>query len=334
MQQASPPIPVRAEVPSGHADPVAASPPRRPASVRRTSHIDIEPAPSGALVLQGAARDLRTGARESEMVASATVFARVGAGRELAEVRTSPVDDRIGALIGLPVASGFRAAVDRALPDDREASTPLYLLLDELPVAVVISGYALLYSGVLAVPRVNVEHVKADVCSGWRSDGTMMVALRSEGRLPVPVGPAAPALESADDPLAWHAIGPLAAGAMRRRRLLDVTVGDPLDVRSMFRDTHVDGNGVETVLHEYSLTAKLDPRSLVLSGCEARPRVLPWIECPAAAASASRLDGHHVSDIRRLVAREFRGTSICTHLNDLLRSLADLGRLASLLPGG
>jgi hypothetical protein len=320
------------EIPNGLADPAPTSPPRRQGSVRRTSHIDIAPAPLGALDLQGSARDLRTSSRSSEVIANATVFARVGPGRELVELQTSPADEGTSALIGLPVASGFRAAVDHALPNDREASTPLYLLLDELPVAVVISGYALLHRGDMDVPRIDVQHVKVDVCSGWRSEGTMMVALQNEGRLPVPVGPAAPILEPPDDPMAWHQIGPLAPGAMRRRRLLDVRLGDPLDVYSMFRDTHVDANGVETVLHEYSLTATLDPASLILSDCEARPRVLPWIECPAAAASASRLNGRRLSDVRRLVPREFRGTSICTHLNDLLRSLADLGRLASLLP--
>jgi hypothetical protein len=100
----------------------------------------------------------------------------------------------------------------------------------------------------------------------------------------------------------------------------------------MFRDTHVDPDGRETVLHEYSLTASLDPDSLALSGAEARPRVLPWTECPSAAASAQRLDGHRVSELRELVGREFRGTTTCTHLNDLLRSLAVLEGLTALLP--
>jgi hypothetical protein len=60
--------------------------------------------------------------------------------------------------------------------------------------------------------------------------------------------------------------------------------------------------------------------------------VLPWTECPFAAASAARLDGHAVGELRELVGREFKGTTTCTHLNDLLRSLADLARLVALLP--
>ena len=160
----------------------------------------------------------------------------------------------------------------------------------------------------------------------------MVVSLRTKGSMPVPYGPPANRLEPADDPISWHEIGPLPTGAMRRRRLVELIEGDPLDVYAMFRDTHVDSDGAETILHEYSVTATLDRETLELSRTVAEPHVLPWTECPAAAASASRLDGHSVGELRRLVGREFRGTSTCTHLNDLLRSLADLSALRLLLP--
>jgi hypothetical protein len=171
----------------------------------------------------------------------------------------------------------------------------------------------------------------SDICSGWRADGVMMVSLREEGRIPVPVGPTTTDLLPDDDPLAWHEIGDLPVGAMRRRRLVEVAGGDPLAVFAMFRDTYVTPDGREMVLHEYTLTAELGPDSLMLSRCHAVPRVLPWSECPEAAASASRLDGLNVDELRERVSKEFRGTTTCTHLNDLLRSLADLGTLARLL---
>jgi hypothetical protein len=299
--------------------------------VRRTSHIDIELAGGGGLVLSGAARDLRTLDGETRVLGSAQVRAELDATSALVALTTSPPDPRGAALVGRRVASGFRAAVDEAMPDAGEAATPLYMLLDDLPVAVVISGYARLYSGDIAPEHTEAGLVKADICAGWRSDGTMMVSLRTERRLPVPVGPSATRLEPADDPLAWHQIGPLAPGAMRRRRLVEVSDGSPCSVYAMFRDTHVDSSNAETVLHEYEVTAALDPDTAVLSRCQARPRVLPWSECPEAAASATRLDGRLASDVRRLVARELRGTTTCTHLNDLLRSLGDLGVLAAVL---
>jgi hypothetical protein len=211
---------------------------------------------------------------------------------------------------------GFRDAVVAALPDDVAAGTPLALLLDDLPVANLISGYALLYSGNLGVGSAD-QGVKVDVCSGWRAAGTMMVSVRAGNGVPVTVGPPAPRIEDerAEDPLGWHDLQPLATGAMRRRRLIDVHVDGTWDVTAMFRDTHVVETGDETVLHEYSLMASVDPIRQTFLSCAAVPRVLP-VECPVAAASALRLVGQHVSSVRDIVRAEFRGTSTCTHLND------------------
>ena len=52
--------------------------------------------------------------------------------------------------------------------------------------------------------------------------------------------------------------------------------------------------------------------------------MLPWMECPGAVASAERLSGMPIAELRTRVRREFTGTSTCTHLNDTLRSLGDL----------
>jgi hypothetical protein len=334
---------------SGVRDPIVTTPPRPELSVRRTSHIDMERLPSGGVQLSGAARDLRTSGPEAEhasVVASAEVTARLTSEHQLAALTTSPEDGRANALVGLPVRAGFRAAVGRALPDERDAASPLHLLLDDLPVAALISGYALLYSGRVEAGPGSVGH-QADICAGWQADGTMMVALRTDGRLPVPLGPPADSLVPDDDPRAWHALPPLAPGAMRRQRLVEVAADDrgdpggpgrparpgrPLAVYAMFRDSHVDDGGEATILHEYSLTAELEPGSLVVTRCEARPQVLPWPECPLAAASARRLVGRRVGELPDLVRAEFRGTTTCTHLNDLLRSLGGLAALAAAVP--
>jgi len=312
------------------ADPLPTTPPRRPPSARRTSHIDMIPTPLG-LRLAGAARDLVTTEAGGVVAGAAAVTADLDAGHRLVSVETAPPDERAAGLVGRLVGRGFRGAVDDAFATDEDLASPLYLLLDDLPVAALISGYARLYSGEVGGEASDASLIKADICSGWRSDGTMVVSLRTKGLMPVPIGPTPTDLIPAGDPLAWHDIEPLPPAAMRRRRLVEVTAGDPLRVFAMFRDTHVDAGGSETVLHEYTVTASLDPQSLVLSNCEAEPRVLPWSECPAAAASAHRLDGHRVDELRDLVRAEFRGTTTCTHLNDLFRSLADLGPLTRLI---
>ncbi|MCU1346920.1 MAG: hypothetical protein JWL70_3186 [Acidimicrobiia bacterium] len=321
-------------LPSGYQDPELTTPARPADSIRRTSHIDIFFEPDG-LRLAGGARDLRTIDGTATVVSTASTAVVIDKERRVAELVTNPADSRTESLVGLPAGGGFRAALEQALPDQRLAATPLYLLLDDVPVATIISGYAMLYNNELTdVSRAGeTQNLKGDICSGWRSDGTMMVALRTSGQIPIPLGPSAPELMPSDDPMAWHDLPPLATGAMRRRRLVQVSAGDPLVVFAMFRDTHTDSHGEETVLHEYSLNATLDPTTLVLSDCIATPQVLPWVECTAAALSAPRLNGHTAAELRDLVRKEFRGTTTCTHLNDLLRSLGDLAVLAPAITG-
>ena len=60
--------------------------------------------------------------------------------------------------------------------------------------------------------------------------------------------------------------------------------------------------------------------------------MLPWPECPAAEASVERVLGLEVAVLRDHVRHELRGVGTCTHLNDVLRSLADLPRLVAALP--
>jgi Protein of unknown function (DUF2889) len=328
---------------AGLANPTTGTLGRHPLSVRRTSHINMMfgDGPTGdSLRLTGRARDLYTDTDgDATVVAEAEVDASLDEGRHLRSLTTRPLQLGTADLHGLVVGPGFRSALQRTLAYDSGTRPPLYLLLDDLPVAALISGYASLYNtghddsdhpaGVFGDARAGM--VKADICSGWRGDGTMMVALRAGRRMPAPVGPPAPSLLDADDPLAWHDIDDLAANSMRRRRLVDVTWGDPLTVHAMFRDTHTGPDGTETVLHEYTVEAAVDAGSLTVLRCEATPRSLPWMECPEAAGSASRLEGRPLPDLRDFVRRELTGTTTCTHLNDLLRSLADVAALATIL---
>ena len=56
--------------------------------------------------------------------------------------------------------------------------------------------------------------------------------------------------------------------------------------------------------------------------------VLPWTECPSAAASAGRLAGRPGRCVAgRWCVMTSLGTSTCTHLNDLLASLAQADHL-------
>jgi hypothetical protein len=317
--------------PSAVRDPAHGTLDRAPCSVRRTSHIDMHPrgTTTEGLGLQAAARDLRTEVDGSTtVVAEASLLAELGSMKLLRFLESVPARPELAALIGQPVARGFRAAATEAIPGEFAAQTPLALLVDDLPVAVLISGYADLY--VRPETPVTGTFPRSDICAGWAHDATMIVLTKKTGFIPLPEGPEAPALERDDDPLAWHELPPMPDGTMRRQRLVDVRRdGDRFAVAAMFRDTHVH-EGVAGVLHEYSLDAVVEDG--VFTSCVATPRALPWPECPSAAASAGDIVGVPVGDTRELVRADFRGTRTCTHLNDLLCTLADVAPLLRALP--
>lgn len=328
---------------AGPQHPVSPSPDRRPGSIRRTSTIDTNrPAGlAGPPVVDGRARDLWTGTDGSSRVLDqAALSARLsGFDHVLRALHTTPEAPALQDLLGAVVGPGFRARVDRAVPELRGTGAPLYLLLDDLPGATLVSGYAMLHADALpaASARSHDEYLEArgDLCAGWARDGTMMELIRLHHRTPTSLGPDAPALARADDPVAWHAFDPLGPHGTRRTRRIDVWAPDDLDapypVDVFFRDTHVDGDGRETIVHEYSVRAEVDAATRTVTAIEATPDVLPWKECPAAVGSAQRLVGRALSDLRPWVRATFVGTSTCTHLNDVLRGLADVDHLVDLL---
>jgi hypothetical protein len=167
----------------------------------------------------------------------------------------------------------------------------------------------------------------------------MMLHIAETGRNPVPEGPPAPVLESEDDHASWHAMAPLPQFSVRRRRRLDLipaaATGDDLPIDVHFRDSHVGEDGIEKVLHEYTITgtaqAGSEPGANRIVSVAARAHVLPWMECPGALASADRIAGMPLSQLRPVVRKDFVGRTTCTHLNDMLRSLADIEALARVL---
>lgn len=325
------------ELPTPGVDrPQEATPPRAPGSVRRTSSIDILwlPAPGivaddeTALVLRAASQDVATGPDGSTSLlgrAELTVWLdRRLVTRRLAAQPSTPLD----ALVGLPAAKGFRAAARRVVGD---STSPLGLLLDDVPVAALISGYAAMRSaggGAVTGRRATTVLGMRDLCAGWRDGGTMMDSIDRGDGVPMPGLGSAPDLDRPDDPASGDPAAPLPAGSLRRRRRIDVLARLPdgsTPLHATFRDTFADPDGREGTLHEYALFARLDPAGRI-AAIEADPRVLPWPECPAAAAGVTALMGAELRDVPRLLPQ---GTSSCTHLNDLLRSLAGVDGLLS-----
>jgi hypothetical protein len=86
-------------------------------------------------------------------------------------------------------------------------------------------------------------------------------------------------------------------------------------------------------LHEWHVSVGVDGEGRFVD-IEAQPGRLPWAECPSASASAALLAGCTPDEVEPVVARAFEGIGTCTHLDDTLRSLAEVPDLLALLPGG
>ena len=309
------------------------TPPRVPGSVRRTSHLNQTwpEGRDGAMHIDAAARDLvTTGTGEAVVRGDAELHVTVDQRRALQSIVSKPHREVLRDLVGGSGGSGYRRRLQALIPDELDAGTLLYFLLDDMPGVTLVGPFAwrLWPEGQVTLadrPRHRPPEGMRGICSGFRADGRpirlMMEAADPRHNL-VP----GLALEQRDDALAWHAIQPPPDGSpmMRRCRRIDVAAGPQITVNSLFRDSIWSPEGAETVVHEYGVHATADPQSMRLTSIEADPRVLPFETCSAAAGNVDLLLGEPLRTLRHRVLELVIGTDGCTHLNDALRALAEV----------
>jgi hypothetical protein len=272
---------------------------------------------------------------------------RSGAGRVLDAVRldaridfsagiitgisATPSEPRLSDLTGAQAFGGFRARVHEVIPEERGSGSVRYQLLDDLPIALMLSARALRAAG-RGLKKMGVrQESPIDICAGWIAGGTADVGTTDDGP-PLDLGPVASPLTRPDDDLAWHDFGTLPTHSTRRHRRIDVWQdGDTVEVDCFFRDSFTPGDGVETVVHQYRVHGAVDPETSQFLTCAAEAGRLPYPECPNALASVDRIVGADVTGLRHQVRRSFVGPSTCTHLNDTLRSLQDVASLIQIL---
>lgn len=307
--------------------PRPATPPAPTGGFRRTTHVAV--GPEAAYRPQGrVARRVHAGIRD---VAAGTVGAQ---SRLVAAVDTDDrvtellLDDRpVDDLVGVPAIRGFRGRViARGGPP---AGVAAAILLD-LPVGVALSGYAQMQAGrqsgrsTAEVIEPSALPVLADSCAGWASDGEVMTRIRDGGYRPPRMPPQVPD----PDVGAWHDLGVLGPWWVRRRRRVDVVGVDVagaterVAISGAFRDSWVDGEGVERSLHEWEVDLEVADDEVVAVHAEARS--LPFGVCPRTAARLDRLVGCGVGDLRTAVREQLGGVAGCTHLNDLLGVIPDV----------
>lgn len=325
--------------PAGHA------PVRQPSSVRRTSSIDMTwpDGRDGLITFSGYARDLRTGEHlaATNLVAEDRLHARLGWDRVIRDAKATPARARIGELVGARGGGHLRALLGEVMHTERDAGSPLYLLLDDLSGASLIAGWA--WSrwrsdwmqrapsprDGRSVPGIrNMENI----CAGFRTGSS---ALRSDGAAsPAQSTCAVVPLAHPEDPIGWHPLPEHPGVSMRRARRIDVwrDAEGRAHVDAGFQDSATVPEGGRVAIHEYRLHAVTDAGAHRLAHIEAIPHVLPYKECPAAAANVQRLTGSTIAQLRTRVIEMLPGTLGCTHLNDALRALADVHTLLASLP--
>lgn len=322
--------------------PAGPSPLRRPGSIRRTSTIDtIWPdGPGKPMRMRGKGRDLRTHADGSAEVlgeASTEILATIK--REILELASTPGAPELQRLLG-PRPGGYsRRTLGEILAEEKDAGELLYWLMDDYAGASLVASWALTQWSKDALKALRAEGgtkvagkggVMVGVCAGFRpgastlwEDGTS----RSDraAREGAPVGP----IVNPEDPQGWHVLSEQQGLSARRARRLDVwREGDVVQIEAGFQDSAGSPEGHRVAIHEYRVHAKADPETMELLDLSVTPSVLPHSECLEASPNASRMLGQDLAGMRGKVVEMLPGPLGCTHLNDILRSLADVGALA------
>jgi len=315
---------------NGLPGPLPGSPPRRPGSVRRTTSLDLTRpfGPEGPIEVNGRARDVRTDDLGAMTVLDKALLSLTVTDGAVTRLRCFPERAAAPRLVGRQALVGWRTGLWRELHEDVESGSALHLLLDDLPGGMVVGGFTRRRALAAAGEPVPQPGRRLDVCAGWAVDSRAAQIMADTGTPPPPVTPPAPDLVRDDDPTGWHTLAMLPAWAMSRRRRVDAHLeGAQIEVDAMFRDSFIDIEGRERVLHEYGVRATLEANEGRVLAVLPAPRVLPHVECPVAGASTERLVGMPCADLRDLVSSTLCGPSTCTHLNDLMRSIADVPAL-------
>jgi hypothetical protein len=171
-----------------------------------------------------------------------------------------------------------------------------------------------------------------DVCAGYAEGASSLLPDGYPNHGNYSRAEAAP-VENPSDSAGWHAMPSQSGPKTRRTRRMDLwREGELVKVELGFQDSGANPEGGRTAIHEYLVHAEIDAAAGVLTALQALPLVLPYRECPGASIKATRMIGQKVRGFRQSVLETLPSTLGCTHLNDVLRTLADIPRLAQSLP--
>jgi hypothetical protein len=284
--------------------------------------------------MQGRARDVWTPKDGGAPVLLAEDMVEIIASprREILAISSPCNHPALPQFIGARGGGHSRALLAELLEAERAEGTPLHLLLDDFAGASLVAGWAwsrwtddwkqaAKASGLQSTAGKNGQ--MEGICAGF-APGSSSLDTDGTGRQDIQsfcsVGP----LVNPDDPLGWHRLEEQQGVGMRRARRLDIwQEGAETRVDLGFQDSATSPDGGRIAIHEYRVEATADADSR-LSTLTVEASILPYRECHNAAPNAQRLLGRQLQHFRIAVLRELPGILGCTHLNDVLRSLADV----------
>jgi hypothetical protein len=287
--------------------------------------------------MTGRGRDLLTPFEGMPVeLANADFEMTVSPSREIMALDLQPPHRRMTELTGVRAGRASRAALRNALGDIE--GTLLFQLLDDFPGASLVSDWV--WSRWIpdwrerARRNVGVQRPVStvDICTGFAKGASSLLANGEPDRDKASFA-TVPSLDRPDDTLGWHPLRSQNGPQMRRARRIDLwREGDSLKVDAGFQDSGNLPEGGRAAIHEYRIHAEIDATTGVLLTMQVQPLILPFHECPGASVKAMRMVGQRVAEFRAAVVERLPATLGCTHLNDMLRSLADVPRLAKSLP--
>ncbi len=330
---------IRGEIPR---NPVAGTPERVIGSIRRTGHIQTTmqqtegPAAPGlpAVTVRAAGRDLIT-TDHGPLVAGATsMVAEIDAERVLRAVTMTP-GPAPAALVGISVGRGYRRQALAAAPEWVGTLQGMHVM--DLPSTSLV-GVARLADRPDGTPPPPYAQEPSDaalrqlnVCTGWKEDGWAIAEVKSGRPASAYFYPRALPLATADA-MAYHQMDQMLPLQMRRMRRIDlIRDTDGLAIDAHHRDSCVRSDGYEVIIHEYTLTGRVHPETLVIEDLEAIARVLPFPDCSLATAEVTRMVGVTCTDAVSAIGERVPGVHGCTHLSDLLSNLVGIPHLAGRL---
>ena len=324
--------------------PAGQTPLRRPNSIRRTSSIDtVWPEGFGLpMKMAGHARDVVT----TECSASCRILSddrleiMASAEREILEIRTERSNETAQSLVGKRAGGGLREFISTLFARERDNSTPLYLLLDDYAGASLVANWAWTRWMDDAYERRNRAAqissgrggIRVGICAGYRP-GTSALLADGTTNAKAQTSAVVPELVNCEDPDGWHELPPQSGVGMRRARWMDLWLPDDFHIEMDigFQDSATSPEGSRVGIHEYRVRATAHSRTKELLRIDVTPHLLPYRECPEATGNVQKIIGLPLESLRTSVPTELFGVLGCTHLNDVIRSMADAPALAGQL---